>query len=41
MVAVAAAFMAMSMTGEFLYQRHLWLLLGMAVALPIAEAARR
>jgi O-antigen ligase len=41
MVAVAVAFMAMSVTGEFLYQRHLWLLLGMAVALSPAQAARQ
>lgn len=34
MVAVSAAFIAMSVTGEFLYQRHLWLLLGMALAVP-------
>lgn len=34
MVAVSAAFMVMSVTGEFLYQRHLWLLLGMALAVP-------
>ena len=34
MAAVAAAFMAMSLTGEFLYQRHLWFLLGMALASP-------
>ncbi len=34
MVAVSAAFMAMSVTGEFLYQRHLWILLGMALAVP-------
>lgn len=32
MVAVATAFMVMSVTGEFLYQRHLWVLLGMALA---------
>lgn len=32
--AVSIAFMVMSATGEFLYQRHLWLLLGMALALP-------
>jgi len=32
MVAVSLAFVAMSVTGEFLYQRHLWILLGMALA---------
>jgi len=32
MVVVAIAFAAMSATGEYLYQRHLWLLLGMAMA---------
>lgn len=41
MVAVAAAFMAMSLSGEFLYQRHLWLLLGMALALPAGKAEPR
>jgi O-antigen ligase len=34
MVAVSVAFMVMSVTGEFLYQRHLWILLGMALAVP-------
>jgi O-antigen ligase len=38
MVAVAVAFMVMSVTGEFLYQRHLWLLLGMALAAPVEKA---
>ena len=41
MAAVAAAFMAMSLTGEFLYQRHLWFLLGMALALPHGKPASR
>jgi O-antigen ligase len=41
MVAVSIAFMAMSVTGEFLYQRHLWLLLGMALAAPPATKTRR
>jgi hypothetical protein len=36
MIAVSLAFMAVSITGEFLYQRHLWLLLGMALASPPA-----
>ena len=31
MLAVLAAFMAMSMTGEYLYQRYLWLLLGLSL----------
>lgn len=34
MFAVAVAFMAASIAGEFLYQRHLWFLLGMSLALP-------
>ena len=34
MVAVSVAFMVMSATGEFLYQRHLWLLLGFALTRP-------
>lgn len=34
MVAVAIAFAVMSVTGEFLYQRHLWLLLGLALVRP-------
>ena len=37
----AVAFMAMSLTGEFLYQRHLWLLLGMALASPALKAPSR
>lgn len=37
MVAVSIAFMAMSVSGEFLYQRHLWLLLGMALAHHLAD----
>ena len=41
MLAVAVAFMAMSLTGEFLYQRHLWLLLGMALASPAFKAPLR
>ncbi|MGH6912869.1 MAG: O-antigen ligase family protein, partial [Geminicoccales bacterium] len=41
MFAVAIAFMAMSLTGEFLFQRHLWLLLGMAIAVPAGMAALR
>ncbi len=41
MAAVAAAFMAMSLTGEFLYQRHLWFLLGMALALPHGKPVSR
>jgi O-antigen ligase len=41
MVVVAAAFMAMSLSGEFLYQRHLWLLLGMALASPPLKASLR
>lgn len=32
MVAVSGAFMVMSLTGEYLYQRHLWFLLGVALA---------
>lgn len=36
MIAVSLAFVAVSITGEFLYQRHLWLLLGMALAAPPA-----
>lgn len=40
MVAVSSAFMVMSVTGEFLYQRHLWLLLGMALATVPAREAR-
>lgn len=36
MIAVSLAFVAASITGEFLYQRHLWLLLGMALASPPA-----
>jgi O-antigen ligase len=32
MVAVSGAFVVMSLTGEYLYQRHLWFLLGMALA---------
>ena len=35
MFAVSIAFMVISITGEFLYQRHLWLLLGMALAAPL------
>lgn len=34
LVAVSAAFMTMSVTSEFLYQRHLWILLGLALAIP-------
>jgi hypothetical protein len=34
MIPVAVAFMAMSLTGEYLYQRHLWILLGLALAAP-------
>lgn len=34
MLAVSVAFMVMSLTGEYLYQRHLWLLLGMALVRP-------
>jgi hypothetical protein len=30
----------MSLTGEFLYQRHLWLLLGLALAAPPAVKGR-
>ncbi|MCG8543233.1 MAG: O-antigen ligase family protein [Alphaproteobacteria bacterium] len=41
MIAIAAAFMAMSVTGEFLYQRHLWFLLGMALVRPEREALGR
>ena len=36
MVPVSIAFMIMSLTGEYLYQRHLWVLLGMALAVPPA-----
>lgn len=32
MVAVSGAFVVMSLTGEYLYQRHLWFLLGVALA---------
>lgn len=34
MFAVAAAFMAGSLASEFLYQRHLWFLLGFTLAIP-------
>jgi O-antigen ligase len=40
MIPVAAAFMAMSLTGEFLYQRHLWMLLGLALAASPAVKGR-
>jgi O-antigen ligase len=40
MIPVAAAFMSMSLTGEFLYQRHLWMLLGLALAAPPAVRGR-
>jgi hypothetical protein len=40
MIPVAAAFMAISLTGEFLYQRHLWFLLGLALAAPLAVKGR-
>jgi hypothetical protein len=40
MIPVAVAFMAISLTGEFLYQRHLWLLLGLALAAPPAVKGR-
>ncbi len=40
MITVSAAFMTMSMTGEFLYQRHLWILLGLALAVPPATQRR-
>ena len=37
MFAVAAAFMTASLAGEFLYQRHLWFLLGATLAIPNAR----
>lgn len=40
MLAVSLAFTVMSMTGEFLYQRHLWLLLGLALASPPPRKGR-
>lgn len=39
MVGVSVAFAAMSVSGEFLYQRHLWMLLGMALARPPVQRA--